>query len=70
VKPPKPETLRAILPSFGSGPGRPTWTEHKYVETRECMLPSPDGAAWEFIFVCEVTKVERRWGTADRVEPN
>ncbi len=68
MKYPKPETLTAILPSFGYGPGRPHWTEHKYVETRECTLPSPDGAAYEFIFVCTETNIERRWGTEGREE--
>ena len=67
MKPPKPETLRAILPSFGYEPGgRPTWTDHHYVETRESSVAGPNGEAWEFIYECEVTGVERRWGIVDR----
>lgn len=64
LKGPKPETLTALLPSFGYGPGRPRITVHTYVDTRECVLPTPDGEAWEFVFKCSETGVERRWGTA------
>jgi hypothetical protein len=67
VKPPKPQTLTAILPSFGSGAGRPRCTLHKYIATRECSVAGPDGDAWEFIYECQETGVERRWGIEDRL---
>lgn len=62
MKTPKPETREAMLMSEGSW----KWTRHHYVSTRECVLPSPDGAAWEFMYQCSVTGVVRRWGTCDR----
>lgn len=64
-KTPEPETKEAVLPSFGYGPGRPRWTKHKYVKTLECTLPGEDGVAYEFIYRCSETGVERRWGTFD-----
>ncbi len=41
-------------------------TVHVYVETAECMLPAPDGAAWEFLFRCTETGIMRRYGAVDR----
>lgn len=67
MKPPKPETLRAVLPSFGYPPGgRPRWTEHHFVEAREALVGGPNPDAWEFVFECEETGAERRWGIVDR----
>ena len=63
---PKPETLIALLPSFGYGPGKPVITKHVYSRTLECNLPSPDGEAYEFEYTCTVTGAARRWGTCDR----
>jgi len=66
---PTPTTKVALLPSFGYGPGLvPRITKHTYSRTMECILPSPDGNAYEFLFRCEETGVERRWGTEDREE--
>lgn len=67
MKGPKPETINALLPSFGYGPGVPRITKHFWVETRKCDLPG-DGDAWEFIFKCSETGVCRRWGTMYMVE--
>ncbi len=66
MKRPEPETTRAKLYCESLR----EFTQHAFVEARPCVLPSPDGAAWEFIFKCEVTGAERRWGTTDRVEAN
>lgn len=68
IKPPVPETKIARLPSFGYGAGLPRWTIHKYVKTMECNLPGPDGEAWEFVYRCEETGAERRWGVVDKDE--
>lgn len=65
---PEPVTKRALLPSFGYGPGTPRITEHVYVRTEECYLPSPDGKCFEFIFKCQATGAERRWGTYEEEE--
>lgn len=59
---PEPVTKTALLPSFGYGPGTPRVTEHEYSRTVECFLPE-DGEAYEFLFRCKETGVERRWGT-------
>lgn len=59
---PEPDTKTALLPSHGYGPGRPVITPHTYTRTRECNLPE-DGPALEYLYKCEVTGVERRWGT-------
>jgi hypothetical protein len=58
---PEPETKEAFLMSEGA------WkpTKHTYVATRPVVLPGPDGEAYEHIFRCEATSVERRWGTVD-----
>lgn len=63
---PVPITKEALLPSHGYGPGWPRVTKHKYSRTLECTLPSPDGEAYEFLFKCSETGVERRWGTWER----
>ncbi len=60
---PVPVTKEALLPSFGYGPGTPRITKHTYSRTMECILPSPDGDAYEFLFKCSETGAERRWGT-------
>ena len=65
-KGPEPETKVAWLQSYGYIPGVPVFTEHHYVRTVECQLPAPDGAAWEHLYRCTKTKVERRWGVEDR----
>lgn len=62
-----PRTLVALLPSMGYGPGRPRITKHTYSRTMECTLPG-DGDAYEHLFKCGETGVERRWGTEDREE--
>lgn len=62
---PVPSTKEALLPSFGYGPGWPRITKHKYSRTLECTLPD-DGDAYEFMFKCQETGVERRWGTCGR----
>jgi hypothetical protein len=60
---PKPDTLSAVLMSEGLW--RPTW--HTYLETREVDLPMGDGSAYEYIYVCSESGVERRWGTRHRL---
>jgi hypothetical protein len=67
-KPPIPETKVALLPSFGYGPGVPRITKHVYSRTLECVLPAPDGDAFEYLYKCTETGVERRWGTYERDE--
>lgn len=53
---PRPITLRAYLPL----PGAHRATLHKHVATRRIRV---DGeAAWEHVFKCTETGVERRWG--------
>lgn len=64
---PVPQTKVALLPSFGYGPGTPRVTLHTYSRTLECVLPG-DGDAFEVMFRCSITGVERRWGTIDREE--
>jgi hypothetical protein len=64
VKPPIPETKSPRLPSAGYRDER--YTQHVYLETRPTMLPGPAGAAWEFVFVCQETGAERRWGVCER----
>lgn len=62
TKYPKPETKRAKLISMGLT--QPTFTPHRFVETRVCELPGPGGGlAYEFIFECMETSMQRRWGT-------
>lgn len=61
---PKPVTKRPIL--LSAGYSLPTPTRHRWIATRACTLPGPDGAAWEFVFVCETTGAERRYGVEDR----
>ena len=59
---PKPETKTAWLISEGD------WkiSEHTYCETLECVLPAPDGEAYEFMYRCPRTGVTRRWGVVGR----
>jgi hypothetical protein len=64
---PAPQTKVAWLPSFGYGPGTPRVTLHSYSRTLETYLPG-DGDAYEIMFKCSETGVERRWGTIDREE--
>lgn len=66
---PVPVTKTALLPSFGYGGITPRITRHTYSRTVECMLPG-DGEAYEFLFRCEETGVERRWGTYEEEEAN
>lgn len=68
TKIPRPQVRRAILRSAGYTD--PTFTEHKYVETRLCTLDHGDGEAYEHIFRCLITGAERRWGTARIEEVN
>jgi hypothetical protein len=64
-RPPSPETKRALLPSVAFE--YPTWTRHKFVEARPCVLPGAcGGPAYEFIFQCCETGFERRWGVVER----
>lgn len=67
---PQPKSKRAKLMSAGCR--RPTW--HIYVATMECTVPRVGGAngevlggpGWEFLFECEETGAQRRWGLEDR----
>lgn len=59
---PSPETKEVLLVA----PGASEATLHFWVETRECTLPGPDGAAWEFIFECSKTGARQRYGCQDR----
>lgn len=61
---PIPETINALLPSLGYPDRRPTL--HIYLEARETRVDGPRGEAWEFIFKCSETGLERRWGIVDR----
>lgn len=62
MKPPVPQTVRAMLVS--AGVATPTYTWHRYIETKPVTLEFGDGDAWEHIFECEQTGARRRWGTA------
>ena len=60
---PKPATRSAFL--ISAGLSEPTFTKHKYVETRLTELAGVGGGpAYEFVFECEETSMQRRWGTA------
>lgn len=63
---PKPETKMALLASEGFAAFR--LTKHFYVDTREAAVLGPHPEAWEFIFKCAETGVERRWGIVNRGE--
>lgn len=71
----KPKTLVAFLVS--SGYRKPHATLHKYLETRETeMLDTvsgkpirEDAEAYEHIFICQETGVERRYGMTNRTVP-
>ncbi len=72
IRIPRPEVRKAIL--VNAKTGRPT--VHKYVETIECMLPLrrasdkqgdyTGGPAWQFLFECQMTGIQRVWGVEDR----
>jgi len=64
TKTPRPQTRTAKLASTGYGKLR--FTEHVYVETRECVVPGKDPQAWEHIFKCTETGETRRWGLEQR----
>lgn len=57
---PEPETTSAYLVLEN----KKRATLHIYLETRETIV---DGPAWEYIFKCLETGVERRWGVIDRL---
>lgn len=67
---PKPRLRRALL--WSKNVRRPTW--HRYVSTMECVIPrgaDPEGGTtggpgWEFLYECEETGAQRRWGVEDR----
>lgn len=43
----------------------PCPTRHRFLETREWLVPGPGGGqGWEFIFECCETGFEKRWGCA------
>ena len=67
MSPPEPERKTATLISAGFS--EPTVTLHRHVETREVVLPGPDGMAWEHIFECSVTGERRRYGVVERRDP-
>lgn len=67
MKPPIPTTKIAYLPSAGYGASRAT--KHKYVQTRETVVPGPRGEAGEHLYRCEETGEVRRWGLSDRWTP-
>jgi hypothetical protein len=59
---PKPATREAIL--ISAGLTIPTPTKHRFVDSRLCELPGPGGGrAIEFIYECQETLMQRRWGT-------
>lgn len=58
---PKPDTRTALLESAGLT--HSTITRHNYVETRLTEISGPGGQAYEFIFECQETSMQRRWGT-------
>lgn len=67
---PKPQSINVTLMNQRTR----QWTKHRYVDTVECILPMVDDEgliigkepAWEHIFECEVTGLQRRYGTEDR----
>lgn len=61
---PKPQTLTAILPSSGFPYPKPTF--HRFVETRKCVIGKNN--SYEFVFMCEETLAERRWGVVKIVD--
>lgn len=71
IRVPRPEVMRALLVNTRTGLPTP----HKYIESIECTLPvllgdvdsNPvGGPAWQFLFECELTGVQRVWGAEDR----
>jgi hypothetical protein len=71
IRVPRPEVKRALLVNTATRLPTP----HKYIESIECtlpMLPGEDGGhpvggpAWQFLFECEITGVQRVWGVEDR----
>ncbi len=64
---PRPMKLHPILAT--EGPDGTQWARHDYVEARPCVVPNPEGVmedAYEFIYRCSLTGVEKRWGIVDR----
>lgn len=59
---PKPDTICAYLPSDGYRDRRATL--HNFLEAREANV---EGPAWEYVYVCSETGVERRWGLVERL---
>ncbi len=71
IRVPRPEVKFAFLVNAATG----LPTRHQYIETVECtlpLLPNEDGGntvggpAWQFLFECEVTGVQRVWGAEER----
>jgi hypothetical protein len=71
IRIPRPETRFAFL--MNEAIGMPT--RHRYVETIEAMLPMlpgneeglpVGGSAWQFLYECEVTGMQRVWGVEER----
>lgn len=72
IRVPRPEVKHALLMNAATGLPTP----HKYIESIECTLPilpgedddsnSVGGPAWQFLFECEITGVQRVWGAEDR----
>ncbi len=66
---PMPERRHDVM-IISAGFVDPKPTKHDFVETRECVLPGPDGNAWEFLFKCQETGEIRRYGVEDRKVPS
>lgn len=73
IRAPQPPTTRALL--INAKTGQATW--HRYIATHECVLPpfafiddigeaTGGGPAWEYIFECELTGLQRVWGNSHR----
>ncbi len=71
IRVPRPETKFAIL--VNTRTGKPT--PHRYIETVECTLPmlpgdeganAIGGAAWQYLFECQITGIQRVWGAEER----
>ncbi len=71
IRVPRPEVKFALLVNAATGLPTP----HRYIETIECTLPilaneeggNPvGGPAWQFLFECELTGVQRVWGVEER----
>lgn len=75
IRIPRPEVNRAFLVNAKTRVPTP----HVYVETIECTLPMRcgneggepvGGPAWQFLFQCEVTGLQRVWGAENRITFN